>query len=398
MIPARPGLLVFSDDWGRHLSSCQHLVRRLTPHYRILWVNSIGTRRFRPDRRSLRRVAEKLLNWTRGLQQVGERMWVADLPMLPYFGSPMSRWANRLLAGQRLRAWLRRLRLAHPVVLTTLPHTYWLLEGVPRRGLIYYCTDDYSHWQADAGAAMRQADAALSAKADLILAASRELFARHGGAGRCEYFPHGVDYDHFASAGTRKDVPADLAGLPGSRIGFFGLVYEKLDFDLLGAVARQLAPASVVLIGPVQYCPAAFARHANVHLLGPRPYEELPRYLAGLDVLLLPYAVDAMVYQSNPLKLRECLATGRPTVSVDIPEARPFRPHLRVAASHGEFVRQIREALREPRAADQSRARQERVAGDCWDRAAGKLREWIDALFTPGRFESWCSPPEGGRR
>jgi glycosyltransferase involved in cell wall biosynthesis len=381
MGPAPPDLVVFADDWGRHPSSCQHLVRRLSPQHRILWVNSIGTRRLRPDAQTLRRVVEKLRNWSRGLQRLSDRMWVADLPMLPSFGSPLARWVNRQLAGRRLRALLRRLGMADPVVLTTLPHMYWLMEGVPRRGLLYYCTDDYSHWHAADAAAMRHADEALSAEADLILAASRELFASHAHIGRCEYFPHGVDHAHFATAAARADVPACLVDLPRPRVGYFGLVYEKLDFGLLAAVARHLAPAPLVLIGPVQYCPADFARLANVRLLGPRPYEELPRYLAGLDVLLLPYANDPLIFQSNPLKLRECLATGRPTVCVDIPEARPFRPHLRIARSHDEFVREVREALAEPQDLDCARGRQARVAGDSWERRARQLRGWIDTLL-----------------
>jgi glycosyltransferase involved in cell wall biosynthesis len=373
-------LVVFADDWGRHPSSCQHLIRRLVPHYRILWVNSIGTRRFCPDGRSLRRAAEKLTNWSRGLQPVADRMWVTDLPMLPFFGSRLSRWANHQLGGRRFRAHLRRLRMSHPVVLTTLPHTVWFLEGVPLRGLLYYCTDDYGHGQSADAVAMRQADALLSEKADLILAVSRELLARHCGAGRCEYLPHGVDYEHFASAAGRADEPPGLAGLPRPRVGFFGLIYEKLDFELLGRVARELAPAPLVLIGPVQSCPGALARLPNVRLLGPKLYEELPRFLAGLDVLLLPYAVDALIYQSNPLKLRECLATGKPTVSVDIPEARPYRPHLRIAGTHDDFVRQVREALSEPPDPALGHVRQARVAGEGWDRRAGQIRAWIETL------------------
>src|SRR3954447_12079457 len=86
---ATPGpapLLVFVDDWGRHPSSCQHLVRRLRDDYRILWVNSIGTRRVKANALPVRRAVEKLKNWGRGLTQVGERMWVVDLPMLPTLG------------------------------------------------------------------------------------------------------------------------------------------------------------------------------------------------------------------------------------------------------------------------------------------------------------------------
>ena len=80
---AEAPLLVFADDWGRHPSSCQHLIRRLRDDFRVLWVNSIGTRRVRADSLTFRRGLEKLRNWRRGLSQVDDRMWVVDLPMIP---------------------------------------------------------------------------------------------------------------------------------------------------------------------------------------------------------------------------------------------------------------------------------------------------------------------------
>ncbi|MBV8575052.1 MAG: hypothetical protein JOZ58_08435, partial [Acetobacteraceae bacterium] len=118
-------------------------------------------------------------------------------------------------------------------------------------------------------------------------------------------------------------------------------------------------------------------------LLGARPYAELPRYLAGLDVLLLPYRDDPMIRQSGPLKLRECLAAGKPTVSVDVPEVRALEPHVRVAADHAAFLRHVRAALDEPPDAPHAAARQAAVADDGWDRRAEVLRHYLHALGAP---------------
>jgi glycosyltransferase involved in cell wall biosynthesis len=359
-------------------------VRRLRDDYRVLWVNSIGTRRVRANALTLRRGLEKLRGWSRGLEQVGEQMWVVDLPMIPGLGNRLAREVNRRLVSGHLRRALGQLGMASPVLLSTLPYVGWLVRGLDVRSKIYYCTDDYSHWPSANGAILRLADREFSAEADLILAASRALLKLHGGEGRCRYLPHGVDFDHFASTRVGAVTPPELARIAPPRVGYFGLVYEKLDFELLGLLARQLADTSFVLVGTVAHCPPEFASLPNVHLLGHRPYDELPRYLAGLDVLLLPYlADDPMIRRSSPLKLRECLATGRPTVSVDVPEVHSLEPHVRVAHDRGEFLDHVRSALAEPPDPSRIEARQRAVAADGWDQRAQILRSYLRELAAP---------------
>jgi glycosyltransferase involved in cell wall biosynthesis len=375
-----PPLVVFADDWGRHPSSVQHLVRRLRGRMPVLWVNSIGTRKVKADALTFRRGVEKLRNWRTGLRQVAEQMWVIDVPMVPGLGTDLVRGLNRSLVTSRLKRVLSRLGMARPVVLTTLPYIGWLIRDLPRRALVYYCTDDYSHWPSADRAALQEADREITAAADLVLAASRALVKSHSATGRCEYFPHGVDFDHFTSAQKQDWLPPDVAGLPGPRIGFFGLIYEKLNFDLLTAVARHHPKGSLVMIGPSAYCPPEFAAVPNVHLLGRRPYEDLPRYLAGLDVLLLPYVDDDMIRQSGPLKLRECLASGKPTVSIDVPEVRTFQPHVRVAGDTEAFLRQVEEALAEPADPAVIHGRQRAVEQDGWDRRAEQLGRAVTRL------------------
>ncbi|MBX9789760.1 MAG: glycosyltransferase [Pirellulales bacterium] len=375
-------LLVFADDWGRHPSSCQHLVRRLRDEYRVLWANTIGTRSPKADGFTLRRGIEKLNQWRRGLQQETPTMAVLDLPMLPRVGGRIAEAANRTLVGTRLRVALRQCGMSRPVVLTTLPFVANLVRRVPRSGLVYYCTDDFSQWPGADRESLLAAERETLAQADLVLAVSRALEERLNAATptrtRVHYFLHGVDCAHFEQA--RHAVPAThVARLSGPRIGYFGLIYEKIDFELLTAVAKQWSTGSLVMIGPVDSCPDEFRRLPNVHLMGAQPYEDLPAWLAGLDVLLLPYVRDEMIRQSSPLKLRECLATGKPTVSVDIAEVRRFEPHVRVASNCDEFVAAVRQSL-EPQSASAARERQLAVAGDDWNCRAVELRQLIESL------------------
>lgn len=371
-----PSLVVLADDWGRHPSSCQHVISRLASRWRILWVNTVGTRQPRPDLFTLRRSWEKARNWLSGLRQVSDQMWVLDAPMLPHLSYQLPRALSRYLVTQAVQRVLRQIDMRDPVVFTTLPYTIWLVPQLCQRGLVYYRTDDYSHWPSADGSALRAAEGDTFNAACLVLAASHELSRIPDSSSRCVYFPHGVDFQHFAGV-QHTIAAAPLANLPKPRIGFFGLIYEKLDFELLSAVAKHLDPASLVCIGPVDYCPASFARLSNVHLLGKKPYTELPCWLAGLDVLLLPYVRDEMIRQSRPLKLLECLATGQPTVSVDIPEVRAFEPHLRLARTTNQFVQAVREAIDEPESELARTTRQAVVKGESWDCRAQQLDQLL---------------------
>lgn len=388
-------LLVFADDWGRHPSSCQHLIRRLRADRPILWVNTVGTRQVKADSFTLRRGLEKIKSWSNGLKQVDRQMWTIDLPMIPGMSNRLLREINRHLVTSRLRRVLASLGMESPVVMTTLPYIAGLIRGLRRRAMVYYCTDDYSHWPSADRETLQQADRELSQDADLILAASQALYRQHARDGRCQYFPHGVDFDHFASVQELKDAEPALSQLPRPRIGFFGLIYEKLDFGLLSGIAEQFRNGSLVMIGPHAYSPPEFRSLSNVHLLGQKPYEKLPHYLAGLDVLLLPYVDDAMIRQSGPLKLRECLASGKPTVSIDVPEVRILQPHVRVAADRQTFVQEVRQALEESPASGTVRARQQAVEADGWDSRARQLSSCLDQLHSRRRLVP--SPLTNGR-
>jgi glycosyltransferase involved in cell wall biosynthesis len=374
-------LIVFADDWGRHPSSCQHLVRRMLDGRKVLWVNTIGTRAVKANSFTARRVVEKLKSWRQGLKQISESFWVYDVPMLPVSGSRTLQAINRRWVRNRLRTTAQRIGLGSPVVLSTLPYVHWMIEGLDRRGLIYYCTDDYSHWPDADRDALVKADRIMTDAADAVLAVSQALVDSHANARRCEYFPHGVDVEHFARAQDANEiVPSELASLATPRIGFFGLIYEKLDFQLLSTVAKRYPNASLAMIGPVDYCDESFRSLPNVHFLGRQPYSQLPGWIAGLDVLMMPYVRDEMIEQSCPLKLRECLASGKPTVSVDVPEVRKLMPHVFVARNADEFADEVGRALAEPKDSVAVRSRQDAVCDNDWGSRARFLEDVIASL------------------
>jgi len=368
--PADPiNFLVFSDDWGRHPSSPQHLFRRIIGRHRVLWVNTLGLRAARLDAFSLRRGCEKLREWCRPLRRVEDRLWVLAPVMLPAAGRVARAVNRRRLIGSVRRA-LRQLGMDQPILFATVPTAAPCLGEVGERAVVYYATDDYQLWPGADAEAVRRADEALARSADLVLACSAVLARRQAQINpNTVLLPHGVDYEHFAQAGNE---PADLAAIGRPRACFFGLIYERIDLDRLDELARTEPGLQIVLIGPVTANLGGLANRRNVHVLGPRPYAELPRYLHAMDVFVVPYVADAGIRASAPLKVRECLAVGRPTVVRRLPDLEGLGDVITLYDQPEEFVPAVRAALAD-RDPARAAARRERVRGESWEARAETL-------------------------
>jgi glycosyltransferase involved in cell wall biosynthesis len=220
-------------------------------------------------------------------------------------------------------------------------------------------------------------------RADLVIAASEGLAASKSRSNpRVVLVRHGVDHAHFARAvDPATGVPEDLAPLPRPVIGFFGLVADWIDLELVRAVADAYPRASVVLIGRVATSLAPLDGARNVHVLGRRPYALLPSYCRGFDVALTPFLVNELALSANPLKAREYVAAGLPNVCTDLPELRSV-PGCRIARTRAEFVQEVGRALAD---GGPSRARSDLVRGESWEARVDEIRGQIAALLDARR-------------
>jgi UDP-galactopyranose mutase len=167
-------------------------------------------------------------------------------------------------------------------------------------------------------------------------------------------FPSSVDRAHFAKARSRRHEPIDQADLPGPRLGFYGVVDERMDLELLAALADARPAWSIVIVGPVvKIDPAVLPQRPNLHYLGGKTYDELPRYLGGWDVALMPYAINQSTRFISPTKTPEYLAGGRPVVSTPIVDVVRHYGDLeaaKIASTPEEFIVACDEALELSRA------------------------------------------------
>ncbi|PAP76190.1 glycosyltransferase [Rubrivirga marina] len=268
------------------------------------------------------------------------------------------------------------------------------LGGRVRR-VVYDCMDELAAFD-HAPAALLDRERDLLARADLVFTGGPSLYrAKKGRHPDVHCFPSSVEADHFGRARPEAaglDEPSDQAAIPRPRLGFFGVIDERLDRDLVGALAAARPDWHVVMLGPVvKIDPASLPRAANLHWLGGKSYDELPAYLAGWDVCLLPFARNRSTEFISPTKTLEYMAAERPIVSTPITDvAEPYGDVVYLGETPEAFVAACEAALRaspRQRAANVADMR-EVLARTSWDATATAMAALLDGSPSPTRTPS----------
>lgn len=192
-------------------------------------------------------------------------------------------------------------------------------DHVPAACIVYDCMDELSAFKG-APPELLSREARLLERADLVFTGGTSLYeAKRSRHSNVHAFPSSIDAAHFGRARGTPAEPEDQAALPRPRLGFAGVVDERMDLDLLAALADAHPDWSLIVIGPVvKIATSDLPRRANIHYLGGRPYAALPDYMAGWDVALMPFAINAATRFISPTKTPEYLAAGLPVVSTPI--------------------------------------------------------------------------------
>jgi glycosyltransferase involved in cell wall biosynthesis len=379
-------LVVFSDDWGRHPSSCQHLIGQLLDRYPVLWINTIGTRTPRIDLQTFRRVRQKLRDWKSGTAQRTASqhsqpqrpatLRVVSPMMWPWFGSPRNRRLNAYLLSRQLSPLIET--LPKPVVaVTTLPITADLPEVLPAFRWVYYCVDDFSQWPGLDGKALRLMDRDMIHRADTLIAVSEHLQGMIASEGRTSsLLTHGVDLEFWntESASSSRSVES-LSPLTNSRVNptnaaapkivFWGVIDRRMDSPTLIQLSRELPHSIVELVGPQQDPDPAVLSLPNVTTRPAQAFAELPRIASEADVLIMPYANLPVTQAMQPLKLKEYLATGKPVVVNHLPSTDEWDDCMDVAHTPDEFCSRLIARLQTGLPVHQKLARQ-RLKRESW--------------------------------
>jgi glycosyltransferase involved in cell wall biosynthesis len=368
------GVICFGgSDWWYHNRGHYDLqmMRELSQHVPVLYVNSIGIRvpRLGEGAMFFRRVIRKLGSLRRGFVRIHKRFAVASPIVVP--GATGLAVSKHLLAPQ-IKLASRRLGIRKPLVWVTCPAGVEVVASLDPSGVVYERTDRWESFpDADAELILGY-HRRLQRMADVTLYCSGLLFDEEAQDSRnAAYVDHGVDFERFSQAALRPDPdPPDMGALPRPRAGFVGAVdASTFDPPLFVATARRLSEVHFVLVG-ASSLPEGWIDLPNVTMLGQKPYEDVASYMAACDVLLMPWNQSDWIQACNPIKLKEYLAVGRPVVSTCFPELRRYEGYVRTATGAEEFASRIREALAQPGDPERLRAR---VRGETWKAQSEKV-------------------------
>lgn len=252
---------------------------------------------------------------------------------------------------------------------------------------VYDCMDELAAFKF-APPSLREREQELFEKADLVFTGGHTLYeAKRQQHPDAHPFPSSIDKAHFGQARQEMPEPADQAGIAHPRVGFFGVVDERLDIELLRELAEAHSEWQFVIIGPVvKIDPATLPRQQNVHYLGGKDYQELPAYLRGWDVATLLFADNESTRFISPTKTPEYLAAGRPVVSTPIRDV--VRPYgdlnlVQIAATAPEFGQAIEKALTQTQDADWRQRTDDYLATISWDQTWDQMVALMTKKLTP---------------
>lgn len=385
--PAARPLVVFADDWGRHPSSCQHLVRHLLPRRDVVWVNTIGTRPPRLDWGTAKRVMGKLREWAKPKAREERRVPDADLTprivapkMWPSFRSRSARSLNRKLLLRALRPVFEALPQP-PNVVTTLPLVADLVGELPADRWTYYCVDDFSVWPGYDGDTMLRMERDLVPRVQEVVAVSDTLVNHIATFGRAAHLlTHGVDLDHWRKE-SNGETPscADAIRELDCQALFWGVIDRRLDLSFVRALCDALPTGNLVFVGPQEDPDPELFRLPRVRVMSPVTYRDLSALARQVPVLMMPYADLPVTRAMQPLKLKEYLATGRPAVVRALPSTRPWGDCCDVCETPAAFAAKVRERLQSGVPADQQTARR-RLDAEGWAGKAEQFERWLDGV------------------
>jgi UDP-galactopyranose mutase len=365
--------IVFSHlRWDFVYQRPQHLLSRAARHNRVFfWEEPISEEISTPSLRMSQRAAG---------------LWVC-VPHLPLGLSESEAYTMQTeLLGEFLEAY----RLKQFVAWYYTPMALNFTRHLAPQVTVYDCMDQLSAFRG-APPGLRAAETELFRKADVVFTGGQSLYeAKREQHSNVHPFPSSIDVKHFKTARDKRHEPADQATIPAGRVGFAGVIDERLDIELLQCVSELLPNWQFVMIGPVvKITQQDLPVNRNIHYLGAKAYEELPAYMSGWDVGILPFAMNEATRFISPTKTPEYLAAGLPVVSAPIRDV--VRPYaglnlVSIAATPEEFARAIEtEAARRVTDKQWRKQADDFLATNSWDLTWKKMHGLIEEAASARR-------------
>lgn len=384
--------VVLSDAWDGLPTSTMHLFRRIMRGNRVFWFNTINrmpqvTWR---DARRLLQTAGRWANFSRAGQRISNKQdcsqndgpHVVNPLMIPWF-TPVVRNLNCSMLLRTYRRIAREHHISDPIIVATFPSVADFVRSVECSLRLYYCVDDWIELPGYHREQFHAMEQQMFGDVDGVIVTSRALEKKcRPGCPRL-YLPHGVDFLHFHGNGHDLDPIPQVAAIPRPIVGFFGIIGEWVDLELVASLARAFPAVSFVLIGDMgetEVSMELLQNLHNLHFLGRVSYDALPRYAQYFDVGLIPFVRNKLTRAVNPVKLLEYLALGLPVLATRLPEIEQVAGPIWLASNHEEFCTNLKTVLEQGSSPRRNEAI-EIARNSTWDDRVQTFSDFTESLL-----------------
>ncbi|MEO6508643.1 MAG: glycosyltransferase [Patescibacteria group bacterium] len=353
-------MVVFSHlRWEFVIQRPQHIINRMAKNRKILFVEE----------------PIPFDNKNRGTANVidgGNNITVIQ-PRIPYEAMVSE-------GVEVVEEYINDLKLKNPILWFYAPMYSDMLNRIEHSLVVYDCMDELAAFKG-APVELITNEKYLISQADVVFTGGKSLYESKKKLHNNVYcFPSSVDRKHFEKVSKKSTtIPADLATLQHPVVGFYGVIDERIDLTLLDTVSKSLPDISFVMIGPVvKIDEAELPRNPNVHYLGGKSYDELPHYLKGIDIAMMPFAMNQHTKYISPTKTLEFMAALKPIISTPIYDVvRDYKKEVAISSSAKEFVKAIKTYLKETPAQKKIREQLETEIIDrtSWDNTALAMQQ-----------------------
>jgi len=374
-------IICFANDWESDPTSKHQVMKILSgSSNKILWINSIGMRNPTLSKTDFLKIWNKMKGWFKGLQKVNENLYHFTPIVLPFPASKLSRKINKYILILMIAYYKRKIQMKDVQLWTFMPNIVELIGNLGETYIVYYCVDEWSKFSFMDGNFMQKVERQLLKKADLVITSAGNLYQDKVKVNpNTHLVSHGVDFDYFSKAlNENTSIADDIAKISKPIIGFFGLIHEWIDLGLIEALAKQRPEWSFVMIGQWSVNVDKLKKLNNIHFLGQKPYSALINYCKAFDVGLIPFRLNDLTVNVNPIKLREYLAAGIPVVSTRLPEVEKYSEIVEICDSADEFVIKIENYLKHE-TGEEKRLRSEGMREEDWN---GKVEEISNLILS----------------
>ena len=321
--------------------------------FKVLYVESLGLRAVTVKSSDLGRIFRRLKKFFSGVKSVGPNIWVLSPIVLPWHRFSIIRRFNDAFLPAQVKFAMWRFEFKNAFAWTYNPLVLDLLKALKLKFIVYHCVDDLAAAPRLPRETIEIQEKRMLDVANVVFVTSEVLRKKLApdARGLLKYYPNVADYEHFRRARDPQTfIPDDLLKIAKPRIGFVGAVSGyKVDFELINEAARLRPEWSWILIGQVgegdPHTDVTKLNLPNIHLLGPKSYADLPGYLKGMDVTVLPCVLNEYTRSMFPMKFFEYLAAGKVVIASDLPSLEPHRSVFILATTAAEFVDKVEKVL-----------------------------------------------------